>query len=126
MESIPKRVGGEGSFSKYATGRESSPVVTRLYIGGLDYSTHEEHLAELLSQHGITALRIELAKKLGQPLGFGFVRIAGQDAERAIHSINGQIFRGRVLKIERAGPKNRGRKARERRFGPQSHRRFSE
>jgi RNA recognition motif-containing protein len=85
----------------------------RLYIGGLDYGVGRGDVADLLARHGISPLKIDLpcdSRKCS--LCFAFVTTAAEDAERTIRSLNGQIFRGRTLRVERARPKNRGRRAR--------------
>ncbi|SRR6266446_1639282 len=101
----------------------------RLYVAGVDYGAQKEELAELFSKRGIASLRVDIpfGPGLGR-LGFAFVTVAADDAERAICALNGQIFRGRTLKIERARPKSRGIKARKsnRNFGSEHHRRLSQ
>jgi len=88
---------------------ESSGV--RLFVGGLDTAVDKTHLADLFIQHGITPLTAQVARNAQSgSLGFGFVKVAVDDAERAIELLNRQSFRGQKLKVTRAGPKrNHGR-----------------
>jgi len=101
---------------------EPRPVVAngevRLYIGGLDYALRESDRVELLSHHGLKPIKSEIARATGRPLGFGFVKVNSQDAERVIDTLSGQTFRGRILKVQYARPKNRGRKRRRERGLP--------
>jgi RNA recognition motif-containing protein len=81
----------------------------RLYISGLDYSVGKNDLAQLLSNYGITPLRVEIPSSNGKRLGFGFFTVVSAEAEKAMRLLPGELFRGRVLKVERALIKNRGR-----------------
>lgn len=75
----------------------------RLYISGLDYSVGRSDLSQLLSERGIIPLKIDVPPRRG----FGFVTVATRDTEPAM-LMSGEIFRGRILKVERALFKNRG------------------
>src|SRR6266571_4130169 len=50
---------------------------TKLYVGGLPYSTTEQQLQELFSQQGsVTSAKIITDRYTGQSRGFGFVEMA--------------------------------------------------
>jgi len=44
-------------------------------------------------------------RETGRARGFGFVEMEPEDAEKAIHSLNGQEFKGRMLKVNLAKPR---------------------
>ena len=50
---------------------------SKIYVGGLPYSTAEQELADLFGQHGaVTSAKIITDKYTGQSRGFGFVEMA--------------------------------------------------
>jgi len=89
--------------------------VTKLYVGNLSFTTTEEAIRTLFSQHG-TVEKISLIsdRDTGRPRGFGFVEMSNADAARAMQALNGHELDGRTLKVneaqerERSGGGNRG------------------
>src|SRR5437773_2641138 len=79
---------------------------TKLYVGGLPYSSTEQQLQELFSQHGsVTSAKIITDKYTGQSRGFGFVEMAtGEEAQKAITALNGTQLDGRTLTVNEARP----------------------
>jgi RNA recognition motif-containing protein len=88
---------------------------TKLYVGGLPYSSTEQQLQELFSQQGsVTSAKIITDKYTGQSRGFGFVEMAeAADAATAIQTLNDTDLKGRRIKIDEArastgGPRGGG------------------
>ena len=89
--------------------------MTKLYVGNLSFTTTEEAIRTLFSQHG-TVEKISLIsdRDTGRPRGFGFVEMSNADAARAMQALNGHELDGRTLKVneaqerERSGGGNRG------------------
>ena len=81
-------------------------MATKLYVGGLPYSTQEDALRELFSQAGgVTSATIIMDKMSGRSKGFGFVEMSSQDeASKAISMFNEQEFEGRKLTVNEARP----------------------
>src|SRR5207302_11517898 len=79
---------------------------TKLYVGGLPYSSTEQQLQELFSQHGsVTSVKIITDKYTGQSRGFGFVEMAtGEEAQKAITALNGTQLDGRTPTGNEAKP----------------------
>lgn len=79
---------------------------TKLYVGGLSYSTTEDELREYFSQAGnITSVAIIIDKMSGRSKGFGFVEMSTEDeANSAISMFNGKEFGGRTLTVNEAKP----------------------
>ena len=81
-------------------------MATKLYVGGLPYSTQEDALKELFAQAGsVTSSVIIMDKKSGRSKGFGFVEMSSdEEAQKAVSMFNGQEFEGRKLTVNEARP----------------------
>jgi len=81
-------------------------MATKLYVGGLPYSTQEDALKELFAQAGeVTSAVIIMDKMSGRSKGFGFVEMTNDaDAQKAISMFNDQEFEGRKLTVNEARP----------------------
>jgi len=82
---------------------------TKLYVGGLPYSTTEQQLSELFSQQGsVTSAKVITDKFTGQSRGFGFVEMAtGEEAQKAITALNGTEMGGRTITVNEARPQEK-------------------
>src|SRR6516165_4381104 len=81
--------------------------MTKLYVGGLPYSTTDESLLELFTQNGYkpVSARIITERETGRSRGFGFVELGpGDDAAKAIGEFNGLKIEGRALQVNEARP----------------------
>lgn len=81
-------------------------MATKLYVGGLPYSTQEAALRELFAQAGnVVSAVIIMDKMSGRSKGFGFVEMAtAEEAQNAISMFNDQEFEGRKLTVNEARP----------------------
>ena len=81
-------------------------MATKLYVGGLPYSTTEDALKEHFSQAGsVVSAVIIMDKMSGRSKGFGFVEMSSQEeADKAISMFNDQEFGGRKLTVNEARP----------------------
>jgi RNA recognition motif-containing protein len=79
---------------------------SKIYVGGLPYSTTEPRLTELFSPHGkVESARIITDKFTGRSRGFGFVEMAtDEEAEAAIAALDGTELDGRTLTVNKARP----------------------
>lgn len=89
----------------------------RLYVGNLPYDTDEGSLRDVFGQDGrnVASVHIVMDRDTGRPRGFAFVEMTSEDdAKKAIAALDGQDFRGRMLRINEAedrrpgGPPGRG------------------
>lgn len=82
----------------------------KLYVGNLSYSTGENELRELFSQHGeVTSVAVITDRDSGRSKGFGFVEFANDaEAQAAISALNGKDMAGRALTVSEARPKGEG------------------
>jgi len=81
-------------------------MATKLYVGGLPYSTTQDELRDAFSQAGaVASASIIMDKMTGRSRGFGFVEMENDaDAQKAIEMWNGKDFSGRRLTVNEAKP----------------------
>jgi RNA recognition motif-containing protein len=81
-------------------------MATKLYVGGLPYTTTQDELQEAFAQSGsVVSASIITDKMTGRSRGFGFVEMASDDeAQKAIENWNGKDFGGRKLTVNEAKP----------------------
>jgi len=81
-------------------------MTTKLYVGGIPYSTTEASLSELFAKAGtVSSASIIIDRMTGRSKGFGFVEMSNDDeAQAAINMYNGQDFEGRKLTVNVARP----------------------
>ena len=81
-------------------------MATKLYVGGLSYSTTEDELREYFSGAGnVTSVAIIIDKMTGRSKGFGFVEMSTEEEmSSAISMFNGKEFGGRTLTVNEAKP----------------------
>lgn len=79
---------------------------TKLYVGGLPYSTTEESLQAAFAKAGtVVSAKIITDKFSGRSKGFGFVEMSTpEEAQAAIDMFHGQDFEGRNLTVNEARP----------------------
>jgi cold-inducible RNA-binding protein len=83
----------------------------KLFVGNLAFSSTEESIRALFSQHGeVLSVTIPTDKMSGRPRGFCFVEM--ENADEAIAKLNNVEFEGRAIKVdvaqERAPRSDRG------------------
>ena len=81
----------------------------KLYVGSLPYSTTEQQLTELFSQHGtVQSAKLITDRFTGQSRGFAFVEMATSDeAQKAIAALHGSELGGRTLVVNEARPQEK-------------------
>ena len=84
-------------------------MASKLYIGGLSYSTTSEGLREFFSQSGNVLSATVITDRLsGQSRGFGFVEMStAEEAQNAISQLNGRELDGRRITVEISNPQAR-------------------
>ena len=82
--------------------------MARIYVGNLPFSTTDEELRALFSQHGtVESVSLPTDRETGRPRGFAFVDMKQADAARAMQSLNGKDLGGRALRVSEAEDKPR-------------------
>lgn len=81
-------------------------MASKLYVGGLAYSTTSEGLREFFAQSGnVLSATVITDRFSGQSRGFGFVEMgSAEDAQNAISQINGRELDGRRITVEISNP----------------------
>lgn len=81
-------------------------MASKLYIGGLAYSTTSDGLREFFTQSGnVLSATVITDRFSGQSRGFGFVEMATtEEAQNAISQLNGRELDGRRITVEVSNP----------------------
>ena len=84
-------------------------MASKMYIGGLSYSTTSEGLREFFSQSGnVLSATVITDRFSGQSRGFGFVEMStAEEAQNAISQLNGRELDGRRITVEISNPQAR-------------------
>lgn len=79
---------------------------TKLYVGGIPYSSTEDSLKAAFEKAGkVNSSSIIIDRMTGRSKGFGFVEMENdEEAQAAINMWNGQDFEGRKLTVNVARP----------------------
>jgi RNA recognition motif-containing protein len=89
---------------------KENDMASKLYVGGLSYSTTSETLREYFAQCGtVESASVITDKFSGQSRGFGFVEMStAEEAQRAISELNGKDLDGRKLTVNLSNPRPTG------------------
>lgn len=81
-------------------------MASKLYVGGLSFSTTAEGLREFFAQCGtVESANVITDKFSAQSRGFGFVEMStAEEAQQAIAQLNGRELDGRRLTVNTANP----------------------
>ncbi len=79
----------------------------KIYVGNLPFSSSENDVRDLFSEHGqVNDVAIITDRDTGQPRGFGFVEMpSDNEATQAIEKLNGFDMGGRQLNVNEAKPR---------------------
>lgn len=82
----------------------------KLYVGNLNYQTHEDDLRDHFGNYGnVVSANIITDRDTGRSRGFGFVEMSSDEERQAAQdALDGQEFDGRQLKVNEAKPRNEG------------------
>ena len=85
-------------------------MASKLYVGGLSYSTTGETLREYFAQCGtVESASVITDKFSGQSRGFGFIEMStAEEAQRAISELNGKELDGRKITVNVSNPRTPG------------------
>ena len=80
-----------------------------IFIGNLDFAVTEEQLRAAFGAYGaVETVTIVADRDTGQPRGFAFLEMSNaQEAQNAIHSLDGTLLNQRPLRVNEARPKSR-------------------
>jgi len=77
---------------------------SKVFIGGINYSTTEKSLCEKLNSYGkVLTLRIILDRDTGKSKGFAFATFeTAEQAQKAIDNLDNTEFEGRRIGVKQA------------------------
>lgn len=78
-----------------------------IYVGNLSYQASEDDVNEVFSDFGeVKRVQLPTDRETGRKRGFGFVEMsADPEEEAAIEALDGAEWMGRVLKVNKARPR---------------------
>jgi RNA recognition motif-containing protein len=78
-----------------------------IYVGNLSYNVTQDDLTKVFSEYGtVTRVQLPTDRETGRLRGFGFVEMESATAEdAAIQALDGAEWMGRVMKVNKARPK---------------------
>ena len=78
-----------------------------IYVGNLPYKVGQEELREIFQEYGAVAkVHIPRDREFDRSRGFGFVEMQREeDEQKAIDALDGAEWLGRVLKVNKAKPR---------------------
>ncbi len=83
-------------------------MATRIYVGGLPYSTTDDQLLTLFNAYGeVTEATVAVDRQTARSKGFGFVQMPDDAAaSTAIAQLDGHMMDGRSLRVNVAQPRS--------------------
>lgn len=75
----------------------------KIYVGNLPFSSTDQDLQDLFSQHGtVESVKVITDRETGRSRGFGFVEMDDAGADAAMEALNGTELDGRTLRVNEA------------------------
>ena len=81
-------------------------MASKLFVGGLPFSTSDEELNELFAAHGtVVSAKVIMDRDTNRSKGFGFVEFESEEeAKAAIAALNESELGGRKITVNEARP----------------------
>lgn len=78
-----------------------------IYVGNLSYNVTQDDLTKVFSEYGkVTRVQLPTDRETGRVRGFGFVEMeSSTEEDAAIQALDGAEWMGRVMKVNKARPK---------------------
>lgn len=78
-----------------------------VYVGNLSFQASEEDIREIFEDYGtVEKVSLPLDRESGKKRGFAFVEMSTEEEEEAaIESLDGAEWMGRVIKVNKAKPR---------------------
>lgn len=82
-------------------------MASKLYVGGLPYSTTDQELSDLFAPFGTVVSAVIINDKMsGRSKGFGFVEMESkEESDAAIKALDGSEVGGRKVVVNEARPR---------------------
>ncbi|KAL6840399.1 hypothetical protein ACP4OV_030209 [Aristida adscensionis] len=103
-------MGGASTGSSPAVFNAARLMSTKLFVGGLSWSTDDQSLRDAFSGFGdVTEARVITDRETGRSRGFGFVNFSNsEEAKNAVSSMDGQELQGRSVRVNFANERPSG------------------
>jgi len=102
-ESLPKDQVAERK--KKFQGRKKRDEGAKIYVGNLNFDTTAEDLKAAFEEFGDVMDCFLPVDYDGNARGFGFIQMSDEDSLKAIEGMNGVVFDGRTLNVNKSLPK---------------------
>lgn len=78
-----------------------------IYVGNLSYNVTQDDLTKVFAEYGkVTRVQLPTDRETGRVRGFGFVEMeSSTEEDAAIQALDGAEWMGRVMKVNKARPK---------------------
>ncbi len=78
-----------------------------IYVGNLSFKVTQEDLMSVFAEYGtVTRVQLPTDRESGRPRGFGFVEMETEaEEDKAIAELDGAEWMGRVMKVNKAKPR---------------------
>ena len=85
-------------------------MAKKLYVGNIPFTTTEDELRDLFSQHGtVNSVNVITDRETGRPRGFAFVEFEDESsADAAQQALDGSDLGGRPLRVNESIERRRG------------------
>ncbi len=77
-----------------------------MYVGNLPFSSTEDDIEKLFMEYGeVNSVNLITDRETGRSRGFAFVEMPADSADSAMENLDGAMFEGRNLKVNKARPR---------------------
>ena len=78
-----------------------------IYVGNLSYEVNQEDLNEVFTEYGtVKRVHVPTDRETGRKRGFAFIEMESEtDEDKAIQALDGAEWMDRVLKVNKARPR---------------------
>lgn len=103
-QTTPKQIKSDVFLSNPSIYQMMRCMSSKLFVGGLSYSTDEQGLWEAFGKYGqVTDAKVIMDRETGRSRGFGFVTLSNaEEASSAIQAIDQKELHGRIVKVNYA------------------------
>lgn len=78
----------------------------KMYVGNLPFSSTEDDIEKLFMEYGeVNSVNLITDRETGRSRGFAFVEMPADSADSAMENLDGVMFEGRNLKVNKARPR---------------------
>jgi len=103
-DAAPNGTNGVDAITEALQATSIEELGRKVFVGNLNFATHEEQLREIFSKHG-TITEVQIIYRSSRSLGYGFVTYAtAEEADKAVALTDKTEIEGRTINVEIAKP----------------------